>query len=154
MRDEFRFYMPEDKINKENRYGSRFIIDNEKFYKCDLEQFDINYGMITHCNINDITDDLEGFAKFLCGEIICYKGDFLNLEINKTNKTKIKPNTLSNKIKLERGNKCELCGYAECNCDVHHIRPKSKGGTNDKSNLIVVCPNCHRKEHEKLRRKK
>jgi hypothetical protein len=31
--------------------------------------------------------------------------------------------------------------------DVHHIKPKHEGGTNDASNLIVVCPTCHRAAH-------
>ncbi len=33
-------------------------------------------------------------------------------------------------------------------CDVHHIIPKKCGGTNEHSNLTVLCPNCHREAHE------
>lgn len=41
------------------------------------------------------------------------------------------------------------CGYCGINtfCDVHHVIPRSKGGTNHKSNLIYLCPNCHRNIH-------
>lgn len=49
---------------------------------------------------------------------------------------------------LTRANKgCSICGWNESTCDIHHIVPKSKGGTNENSNLIVVCPNCHRIIH-------
>ena len=42
---------------------------------------------------------------------------------------------------------CSICGWNESSCDIHHIVPKSKGGTNDADNLIIVCPNCHRVIH-------
>lgn len=42
---------------------------------------------------------------------------------------------------------CAICGWNEARCDIHHIVPKSKGGTNDMDNLICVCPNCHRLCH-------
>lgn len=49
------------------------------------------------------------------------------------------------------GNKCMRCGWAEARCDVHHKTPRSKGGLNTIANAIVICPNCHRVEHEKAR---
>ena len=49
---------------------------------------------------------------------------------------------------LNRANKgCAICGWNESTCDIHHIIPKSKGGTNNNDNLIIVCPNCHRVIH-------
>lgn len=41
-------------------------------------------------------------------------------------------------------NSCEICGWNKCTCDVHHIQSISSNGTNDKTNLISLCPNCHR----------
>lgn len=49
----------------------------------------------------------------------------------------------------ERGNRCEICGWAEARCDVHHRVPVSKGGLNTVGNGIVLCPNHHRIEHER-----
>lgn len=50
---------------------------------------------------------------------------------------------------LRRANQgCMICGWNEATCDIHHIQPKKNGGTDDNSNLIVVCPNCHRKIHD------
>lgn len=49
---------------------------------------------------------------------------------------------------LKRSNKgCEICGWNEAVCDLHHIIPKSKGGKDLNSNFIIVCPNCHRIIH-------
>jgi len=47
------------------------------------------------------------------------------------------------------GDKCQLCGWNEARCDAHHKVLKSEGGQHTISNGIVLCPNCHRVEHEK-----
>jgi len=39
---------------------------------------------------------------------------------------------------------CEICKWSKASCDIHHITPISKGGTNCLSNLITLCPNHHR----------
>lgn len=41
--------------------------------------------------------------------------------------------------------RCEWCDTGLDNPEVHHIKPRSEGGRNDKSNLVVLCPTCHRK---------
>lgn len=46
------------------------------------------------------------------------------------------------------GNKCERCGWNAARCDVHHREPKSFGGRHTLENAIVLCPNCHRIDHE------
>jgi len=46
------------------------------------------------------------------------------------------------------GNSCERCGWNAARCDVHHRHPKAKGGLHTIANAIVLCPNCHRIEHE------
>jgi len=44
-------------------------------------------------------------------------------------------------------------GYACALCErdgpihVHHVRPRSMGGTNDPGNLIALCPVCHAIAH-------
>ena len=42
---------------------------------------------------------------------------------------------------------CAICGWNESTCDIHHIIEKCNGGTDDVSNLIIVCPNHHRIIH-------
>lgn len=44
---------------------------------------------------------------------------------------------------LQRDNRiCQVCGK-EHSGQVHHILPRSQGGTNDLANLITLCGKCH-----------
>ena len=40
------------------------------------------------------------------------------------------------------------CGRAEA--DVHHLLPRSAGGTDEPSNLVTLCDGCHAAHHPKL----
>ena len=51
--------------------------------------------------------------------------------------------------KLQDNDKCALCGSIE-NLTVDHIRPRSGGGTDEISNLRVLCRKCNRNEYHKL----
>lgn len=63
-----------------------------------------------------------------------------------TEKTPPAPEKLKNKLYFERANQqCEWCGERIDTPEVHHIQPRSEGGPNTRKNLIVLCPNCHRK---------
>lgn len=42
---------------------------------------------------------------------------------------------------------CSNCGWKITTCDIHHILPRSKGGSDEHSNLTNLCPNCHRCAH-------
>jgi len=65
---------------------------------------------------------------------------------NETEKTPPAPQTLKDDLYFERANQeCEWCGEQIDQPEVHHIVPRSEGGPNDRSNLIVLCPNHHRK---------
>lgn len=44
---------------------------------------------------------------------------------------------------IRDNHKCVICGF-DIVVDVHHITPRSMGGTNDFSNLTTLCPNHHR----------
>ena len=52
------------------------------------------------------------------------------------------------KILKRMGVKCSNCGWDKTTCDVHHIVPRKDGGTNENTNLTILCPNCHRMAHE------
>lgn len=41
------------------------------------------------------------------------------------------------------GYTCQCCGKKNCRLEVHHIRFKSDGGTDDEENLITLCKECH-----------
>ena len=48
---------------------------------------------------------------------------------------------------LRDNKKCVLCGYDRV-VQIHHIIQRSKGGSEKLSNLITLCPNCHRLVHD------
>ena len=43
--------------------------------------------------------------------------------------------------------KCDICNIDMRSLDTHHIVSKTYGGSNVKSNITKLCPNCHRKVH-------
>ncbi len=57
----------------------------------------------------------------------------------------------SKAILRAKGSACQECGWDKDRCDVHHIIPKSCGGENTINNGIVLCPNCHRIAHTRLK---
>lgn len=40
---------------------------------------------------------------------------------------------------------CEWCDESTDHPEIHHIEQQSEGGSNERSNLMVMCPSCHRK---------
>jgi hypothetical protein len=99
-----------------------------------------------------------------CGENftstkIIAKGRYKHCDKCKRNRPHIKDlNDLDNILKcssrtiskiLKRGGvKCPKCNWGKTTLDLHHVTPKKNGGTDDNSNLIPLCPNCHRMCHE------
>ena len=52
-----------------------------------------------------------------------------------------------------KANELDYCDDVFCkNClavavDIHHIKPKGRGGTDEASNLVALCRNCHQLAH-------
>ena len=42
---------------------------------------------------------------------------------------------------------CQCCGKKNCRLEVHHIKFRRDGGTDDEENLITLCEDCHRGVH-------
>ena len=38
---------------------------------------------------------------------------------------------------------CQCCGKKNCRLEVHHIKFRRDGGTDDEENLIILCEECH-----------
>ena len=66
----------------------------------------------------------------------------------KNGKNKLKRDVIA--ITSETGFQCFICKWHETSCDIHHIIPRRKGGTNEMSNLSVLCPNHHRLADRKI----
>ncbi len=45
---------------------------------------------------------------------------------------------------------CVVCGSTDGPLEAHHVLFRSRGGATDESNLILLCPSCHRKRHDEL----
>lgn len=48
---------------------------------------------------------------------------------------------------------CSLCGWVGP-CDNHRLKPGIEGGVYAKDNIVEICPNCHRLEHQKMKARK
>jgi hypothetical protein len=48
------------------------------------------------------------------------------------------------------GYTCQCCGKKNCRLEVHHIKFRSNGGTDDENNLITLCEGCHKKVHDSV----
>ncbi|MCA1670458.1 MAG: HNH endonuclease, partial [Thermomicrobia bacterium] len=46
------------------------------------------------------------------------------------------------------GHRCAQCGIGGV-LHVHHIIPRARGGSNDLSNLVPLCPTCHALAHRR-----
>ncbi|MDZ7798428.1 MAG: HNH endonuclease signature motif containing protein [Patescibacteria group bacterium] len=69
------------------------------------------------------------------------------------NRTKI-PANLKRKVLVEAGHRCAIPTCRNIVVDIHHIVPWSKVKKHEYSNLIALCPNCHRlAEQGKIDRK-
>lgn len=42
---------------------------------------------------------------------------------------------------------CQCCGKKNCRLEVHHIKFKRDGGTDDEENLLTLCEDCHKGVH-------
>ena len=42
---------------------------------------------------------------------------------------------------------CQCCGKKNCRLEVHHIKFRRNGGTDDEENLITLCEECHKGVH-------
>ncbi|MYE74495.1 MAG: DUF222 domain-containing protein [Acidimicrobiia bacterium] len=57
--------------------------------------------------------------------------------------------TKAQKLALYRRDRgCVGCGIRPQVCDGHHIQPWDHNGPTDMSNLVLLCPKCHRKVHK------
>ncbi len=56
---------------------------------------------------------------------------------------------MKNTMALKKANgKCEICFTSE-NLTRHHIREKSKGGSNNQRNIQILCKVCHVRLHRR-----
>lgn len=70
-------------------------------------------------------------------------------EAGKPNRATIKP-SLKRQVLSRDQHRCQAPGCRNTRfLEVHHLRPRKLGGTNDLKNLITLCSQCHTHLHEK-----
>lgn len=52
---------------------------------------------------------------------------------------------ISDSVRARDGNRCVSCGREGVLLHVHHLKPLAEGGSNDPSNLVLLCAACHEK---------
>jgi ATP-dependent DNA helicase RecQ len=67
--------------------------------------------------------------------------------VRSTNWTKVRESVL-----LRDDHRCVQCGIwcRDADADVHHLLPRSAGGSDEPSNLVTLCDGCHTAHHPKL----
>ena len=53
-------------------------------------------------------------------------------------------------VEVLKARGCEICQWDKASRDIHHVVAVSKGGANDASNLLTLCPNHHRMADQEL----
>ncbi len=59
-------------------------------------------------------------------------------------------NELRKLVYCRDGWQCQRCGVKNTEIHAHHLIPLSLGGSNDISNLITLCKNCHIDDHPNM----
>ena len=124
-------------------YRRPIQIQKGKVY-CDQKCYGLSQrGEARYCKV--CNKELGNDSTITCSRSCSNKNragiNYDTLQIN--NKAKI-TKLLKNELLDERGKKCQLCSYDNLNIlQIHHIVERHLGGTNDKENLLLICPNCH-----------
>ena len=74
----------------------------------------------------------------------------IDLKIFSTSGEQYRPKSwpeISSQVRNADGHRCAMCGKVFGTLHVHHIIPLCQNGTNHPNNLIVLCPDCHQKQH-------
>ena len=116
------------KYNKENPY-----IPKEYKYICEK------------CGKEFISTKIKNGRHIHCND--CKRKTVHFKDINNISSIKDLSKRTITKLLYRAKKGCSICGWNESTCDIHHILEKHNGGTDEMSNLILVCPNCHRIIH-------
>ena len=141
--------------SRKTRYRKPRFLNRRNSIKKDRLPPSVNHKVQAH------VDEIE-----FCKKILPISD--LILEVSQFDTTLMKnPNLINEKVKhwgyqkgfnygyssrrsaiLHRDNyTCQCCGKKNCRLEVHHIKFKSNGGTDDEENLITLCEDCHKGVH-------
>lgn len=108
---------------------------------------DIGYNEVSEkeYNVQDFTEEeIEHLINFKDADAKIKK-------INTTSNQRVYNTSIIKQLKKLYKGKCQICGCSPFEVDiseVHHISYFSESNNNDATNLVVLCPNHHRKIHK------
>lgn len=110
-------------------------------------------GELVHLNVKTLSLEQKAHIRSICEqklqEFVQKRGlgiwDYRLLEDDPI------PDSLRYQVLKESGGRCALCGITKNDSplDVDHIIPRSRGGSNEKENLQVLCVKCNRSKGNK-----
>lgn len=109
-------------------------------------------GSILHRDHSSVANAIRMFQPDELLEKLKLQDDALFSLINSPNYQVEVSNTGKwTRVYRDRGGVCEIpgCGFDDV-LEIHHLVPKKSGGTDDLSNLIILCPNHHAMLHHGL----
>lgn len=65
-------------------------------------------------------------------------------------KSEVGYKSIKHYYKVFQDTPCEICSWDKTSRDLHHVVEVSNGGTTEMTNLVCLCPNCHRMVHNNL----
>ena len=143
--------------SRKTRYRKPRFLDRGNSTKSDRLPPSVKHKVQAHI------DEIE-----FCKKILPISDSNLIIEVSQFDTALMKdPSLISEKIKhwgyqqgfnygyssrreaiLHRDNyTCQCCGKKNCRLEVHHVKFKSNGGTDDEENLITLCEECHKGVH-------
>ena len=143
--------------NRKTRYRKPRFLNRRNSIKKDRLPPSVKHKVQAHI------DEIE-----FCKKILPIKDENLVLEVSQFDTALMKnPSLISEKVRhwgyqkgfnygyssrrsaiLHRDNyTCQCCGKKNCRLEVHHIKFRSNGGTDDEENLITLCEDCHKGVH-------
>jgi diadenosine tetraphosphate (Ap4A) HIT family hydrolase len=110
-------------------------------------------GELVHLNVKSLTLEQKAHIRSICEQklqqFVQKRGlgiwDYRLLETDPI------PDSDRFKVLKESGGRCALCGITKDDSpiDVDHIIPRSRGGSNDITNLQALCSKCNRSKRDK-----
>ncbi len=80
-------------------------------------------------------------GRLKCDAVICKHGERAKATI---------PPRIRREVLARDGNRCQVPGCGRIHfLEIHHMTPRTRGGTNDPANLITLCAACHRLHHRR-----
>lgn len=110
-------------------------------------------GELVHLNVKSLTLEQKAHIRSICEQklqqFVQKRGlgiwDYRLLESDPV------PDSVRYQVLKGSGGRCALCGVTKKDSplDVDHIIPRNRGGSNDISNLQVLCSKCNRSKRDK-----